>query len=299
MEDLKVRYYITPSSLGSYFGVGFNSPIEQFEIDSAQEESVFDQDSLDRMALGTHLEDATLNFFEYKLGIEITDRNEEVKWGLDGKMKYAIDGKTHFQGRDMVVENKISNSNSYLFTENLGYHFQCQAYMLAEDMEAALLCGLYQGRPVYTIIERNEEMIEDIKEMTDFVVSCLMGYEDFDNYPTHLLEKYSSSVSLEPIENLSDRAIEYYTKYAELKEEEKDINDRLKALKALYQDLRTPEAGIYEDDTLKLRVTTATRRGGIDILALKMDYPNIDFDKYTKPDTTYSVIKASIKKEAI
>ena len=52
MKDLKVRYYVTPSSIGSYFGVGFNSPEEQFEIDSAQEESTFDADSLDRMELG-------------------------------------------------------------------------------------------------------------------------------------------------------------------------------------------------------------------------------------------------------
>ena len=295
MKDLKVRYYVTPSSIGSYFGVGFNSPEEQFEIDSAQEESTFDADSLDRMELGKILEDSALNYFEYKLGIKITDRNEEIKWGLDDKVKYAIDGKTEFMGKKMIVENKISNSNSYIFTENVGYHFQCQSYMLVEDAEAVLLCGLYQGRPIYTIVERDEEMIKDIKEMIDFVVNCLMGFDDFTNFPEHLLEKYSNKTLLEPIEDMSDRAIEYFHKLAELKAEEKDINDRIKALQALYEDVRMPEAGTYEDDFIKLRVSQGVRRGGIDINALRLDFPEIDYEKYRKSDSTYNIVKVSAK----
>jgi hypothetical protein len=291
----KMRYYITPSSLGSYFGVGFNEPDEQFAIDSAQTEAVFDDDSIDRMSLGKYLEDASLNYFEEKLNIKITDRNTEVKWGYDGKIKYVVDGKTEMNGRKMVVENKISNSNSYKFTENLGYLFQCQAYMLVEDVDAVLLCGLHHGKPIYTIVERDEDMIEDIKTMTDFVVSALMGIVPFSDIPTDLIAKYSSRPVLNPIEDITEREIEYFHALADLEAEKRDIESRIKALKALYDDVRTFDSGTYEDEFIRLRVTTATRKGSLDFDALKLDYPDIDYSKYMKPDTSYSITKITKK----
>ena len=296
MDELKIRYYVNPSSIGSYFGVGFNTPQEQFELDSAQKASEFDTDAVERMSLGKHLEDATLNFFEEKLNIKITDRNTEVKWGYGDKIKYIVDGKTHFLGKDMIVENKISNSTSYKFTENMGYIFQCQTYMLVENVDAVLLCGLYQGKPIYTVVERNEEMINDIKEMVDFVVNALMGFVDFnENFPKHLLDKYSSRTMLEPIENMSERTLEYFYKLSDLEAEKKEIEERIKALKALYDDVRIPSAGIYEDDFIKLRVTNVKKKGSFNVDALKLDYPEIDVSKYYNPDVEYSY--ASVKKK--
>jgi len=44
----KQRDYLRASSLGSYLGVGFNSPEEQLKIDLGQVEESFDEASMDR-----------------------------------------------------------------------------------------------------------------------------------------------------------------------------------------------------------------------------------------------------------
>ena len=160
--SLKIRNYVTPSSLGSYFGVGFLEPEEQIEIDLGNKEQTFDEDSEDRMRLGRCLEDSALNYFEETLGIVIEERNDQLRNFYDNKMLGKIDGMTILNGEKTVVENKISNAKSYRFTENLGYIFQVQSYMMATDTKQALLCGLYQGKPIYKIIQRDEEMIKDI-----------------------------------------------------------------------------------------------------------------------------------------
>ena len=169
----KIRNYVTPSSLGSYFGVGFLSPEEQIEVDLGNTEQYFDEEAEDRLRLGRVLEDSVLNYFEEALGIIIEERNDELRVFYDNKMMGKVDGIAVFNGEKTVVENKISNAKSYKFTENMGYIFQVQSYMMATNTKQALLCGLYQGKPVYKVIYRDEEMIRDIKRMVEFVYDML------------------------------------------------------------------------------------------------------------------------------
>ena len=237
MSELKTRYYVTPSSIGSYFGVGFNDPLTQFKIDSAQEVSEFDDAAQERMDWGKFLEDGALDFFAHKLGIEITDRNNEFKMGYDDKIKYIVDGIAMFNGERIVVENKISNAASYKFTDSMGYIMQCQLYMYLENVNKALLCGIYQGKPIFKFIDRDDDMIKDLLEMTDFVVNCLMGMDDFDNFPTHLLEKYGTADTVKPIEGLSETTINYFRTLAELEAEAKAVENKIKEFKKTYEDL--------------------------------------------------------------
>ena len=92
-------------------------------------EQGIDAESEERMLLGTLLEDSVLNFFERKLGISITNRNVAVKEGLNGMIRYKVDGSTIYGGEDATVECKVSNSASGIFTKSLGYIIQCQLYM--------------------------------------------------------------------------------------------------------------------------------------------------------------------------
>mgnify|MGYP001342193116 CR=1 FL=1 len=201
---LKQRFYTIPSSIGSYFGVGYLTPEEQLEIDLGIEEREIDNASRDRMELGKKLENATLDFFEDKLGIIITDRNEETLWFYDDKIKGKIDGMTTYNGERTVVECKISNASTGRFTEEINYIMQVQCYMLATETNQALLCGLYQGKPIFEVIYRDEEMINDIKEMTDFIFEVLGGIESFSNYPEHLKKKYSKTTDLVEIHKLPE-----------------------------------------------------------------------------------------------
>ena len=59
---VKERFDVIASSLGSYFGVGFNTVQEQLDIDLGKTEKIFDEDAQDRMDLGNAMEDGCMNF---------------------------------------------------------------------------------------------------------------------------------------------------------------------------------------------------------------------------------------------
>jgi predicted phage-related endonuclease len=291
----KQRDYLRASSLGSYLGVGFNSPEEQLRIDLGQVEEEFDEAAQDRLSLGKEFEDAALNYFEKKFNIQITNRNTEVLSLYGSKLVGKVDGMTVLDGVRTVVENKISNSNSYKFTENLGYIIQVQAYMMGTETEQALLCGIYQGKPIYKIIKRDEAMINDIKEITDFVHSVMLGLDTFDNYPTHLLTKYSKTRLLQPLNNVdsNDKAI---------MENLVVIRDQIKELeyqkKNLEEHIKNKfDIGIFVDDTYEVKVNEYAKAGGYDIDAILLDYPNIDINKYKKPDIVYRTINTKMNKK--
>lgn len=291
----KVRYYVSASSLGSYFNVGFNSPDDQFQIDLGNVEQIFDDVSQDRMDLGNYLEDASLNYFENKLGITITNRNTELVELYGGKIFGKFDGITLLDGKKTLVENKISNAKSYKFTENMGYLFQVQAYMMDGDFEQALLCGLYQGKPIYKIIPRDEEMISDIKEMADFIVGSLMGINDFtEDFPVHLAQKYSNYNPLEPIENLEPRTRSYFMQLGKLNKAKSEIEKEIKKLKKEYEDILFEE-GSFEDDFIKVSVRNYDIAGGYDLDKLSIEHPNINIDSYRKEKTSGQRVTIKIK----
>lgn len=290
----KIRNYVTPSSLGSYFGVGFNSPEEQIAIDLGQEEAYFDDAAKARMTLGNMLEDATLNYFEHALGVIINERNDQLRTFYDNKMKGKIDGMTIYNGLPTVVENKISNSKTYKFTENMGYVFQVQSYMMATDTEQAIICGLYQGQPIYKVIQKNEEMIQDIKTMVDFVYDMLMGFESWDNFPYHLTEKYSGVKALDNLENVNNEDEELFNELADLKAEKASIEQEINYIEEKIKNKF--ESGKYENDRIKLTISEAVRRGGLDTDRLSIEHPEINYDNYIKPSTTYKTLRVNIKK---
>lgn len=291
----KQRDYLRASSLGSYLGVGFNSPEEQLRIDLGQVEEEFDEAAQDRLSLGKEFEDAALNYFEKKFNIQITNRNTEVLPLYGAKLVGKVDGMTVLDGVRTVVENKISNSNSYKFTENLGYIIQVQAYMMGTETEQALLCGIYQGKPIYKIIKRDEAMINDIKEITDFIHSVMLGLDTFDNYPTHLLTKYSKTRLLQPLTNVdsNDKAIMenlvvVRDQIKELEYQKKNLEEHIK---------NKFDIGIFVDDTYEVKVNEYVKSGGYDIDAILLDYPNIDINKYKKPDIVYRTINTKMNKK--
>jgi hypothetical protein len=291
----KIRYYVSASSLGSYFNVGFNSPDEQFQIDLGNTEQVFDNDAQDRLDLGNYLEDAALNYFENKLGIKIESRNTELVELYGGKIFGKFDGKTVLDGKKTLVENKISNAKSYKFTENMGYIFQVQAYMMDGDFEQALLCGLYQGKPIYKIIPKDEAMIADIKLMTDFVVGALMGIHDFvEDFPVDLVNKYSSYHPIKKIEHMENDTRSYFVKLGNLNKQKAEIEKQIKELKDIHEDT-TFEEGAYEDDFIKVSVRNYDIKGGYDIDLLSLDHPELNLSKYRKDNTTAQRVTIKIK----
>jgi predicted phage-related endonuclease len=290
----KRRDYVRASSLGSYFGVGFNSPEDQLKIDLGLTEESFDDAAQDRINLGKEFEDAALNYFEKKFGIIISERNDALLNLYGPKLVGKIDGMADLDGIKTVVENKISNSSSYKFTENLGYIFQVQAYMMGTETDQALLCGIYQGKPIYKIIKRDEEMISDIRRMVDFITAVMTEKETFDNFPRDLLEKYSKVKLLDPLTNVDEKDRAIFDNLLTIREEikrldslKKDLEDHIKA---------KFDIGVYIDDNIDIKIAEYSKSGGIDTDALLMDHPDIDIKKYTKPPVVYRTITTKTAK---
>ena len=296
--SLKSRDYVNSSSLGSYFGVGFNSPNEQIEIDLGHIEAEFDEAAQDRMALGRHLEDAALNYFQDKLGIIIDNRNEELITGLNGRLVGRIDGMTILNGVKTVVEMKISNSQSGPFTDNLGYILQCQAYMMMTDTTQALLCGLYQGKPIMKIVKKDDQVIADIIRMVQFIADVLIGIDTFENYPTDILERYSKTTLLETIENLTPKDEEDIMSLAVLKDKKKVLDQKISAIEDRLKN--SYDSGKYENDLISFSVSHGERRGGLDEMNLSiwLSGLGIDFDieQFRKPSSRYKVLKLTSKR---
>jgi hypothetical protein len=298
MKMKKSRDYVNSSSLGSYFGVGFNSPNEQIEIDLGNVDPEFDEAAQDRMALGRHLEDAALNYFQEKLNITIEDRNEELISGLDGRLMGRVDGMTTLHGERTVVEMKISNSQSGAFTENLGYILQCQAYMLMTDSQQALLCGLYQGKPIMKIVQRDEQVIQDITRMVEFISNVLIGIDTFDNYPVDILERYSKTQILEDIENLSPKDEEDIMSLAVLKDKKKVLEDQISAIEERLKS--SYESGKYENSLISFSISSNERKGSLDEMNLSiwLSALGIEFDmeQFRKPPSRYKILKVKSKR---
>jgi hypothetical protein len=278
--------------------VGFNSPNEQIEIDLGHIEAEFDEAAQDRMALGRHLEDAALNYFQDKLGIIIDNRNEELITGLNGRLVGRIDGMTILNGVKTVVEMKISNSQSGPFTDNLGYILQCQAYMMMTDTTQALLCGLYQGKPIMKIVKKDDQVIADIIRMVQFIADVLIGIDTFENYPTDILERYSKTTLLETIENLTPKDEEDIMSLAVLKDKKKVLDQKISAIEDRLKN--SYDSGKYENDLISFSVSNGERRGGLDEMNLSiwLSGLGIDFDieQFRKPSSRYKVLKLTSKR---
>lgn len=291
----KERYSVTASALGSYFGVGFNDPLKQLMIDMGEIADEPDEEAEARMELGNILEDASLNVLEYKLGVKITNRNVEVESALDGKLRLKLDGETILDGEETVVENKVSNSQAGPFTKNKGYEFQVQAYMLHRGWNQAILGGLYHGKPIWRIVKRDEEMIEDIKEMVEKVYGILNGILSKDDFPWHLVHKYSNKIIVEQYDTFD--AIEdgeYLERLPEINEQikalEEEKNNIIDYLKNKYKALA------YNDETYSLTISQYQRTGSLDVINLEMDHPEIDLTKYQSPGAVITTVRAKKKK---
>ena len=282
--------YLRPSSLGSYFGVGFNTPEQQFRYDTGQEEVVFDDEAKSRMALGNFFEDTILNYFEDKLKIIITDRNTKVVHFYDGKLHGKLDGRAIYEGLPVVIEAKMSNSNYKKFIENKGYHIQSQCYMMDDpEIAGTLLLGLQNGKPVYRYIPRDPEMIEDIKTMVDFVLGLMDGTNSWDDYPYDLVEKFSGNKPLPQIETLEDFEIDYAKKLVEVNKQIKELYEEKKHLENHLK--QNYGVGKFENNEISLSLSVYKRKGNIDVDRLVLENPKVNIEKYRLPDMAYKTLR--------
>ena len=296
MAGIKERFDVIASSLSSYFGVGFNTVQEQLEIDLGKTEKVFDEEAQDRMNLGNAMENGCLDYFETKMGILIDERNSEYKYACDDKLKCKRDGRTFLDGVETGWENKYSNAATP-FTDDVGYHIQCQAYMMAWGLDQWVLAGMWCGKPVYRLLKADKEIQADISTIVEAVVEIMMGLREIEDYPWEIVEKYSKQKKL--IE-LTDEDLEDYDKQllqnlGKLKSQKKAIDDKIKELedyaKSHYEDSK------YEDDMFKYTLSTSNGRATFDKNTFSIENPTIDISKYYVEGTPFRTLRITEKRK--
>jgi predicted phage-related endonuclease len=288
------RYTVTASSLGGYFGVGFNSPLDQLMIDLGQKEPEFDDQAMERMMLGNELEDAVLNFFEKKLGINIHTRNETVVEGFNGMMRLKLDGMATFEDEETVIECKVSNSETKCFLDDQGYMFQVQAYMEVTGCKQALLLGLWKGRPMMRLIKRDDDIIADIKSMVQVVYGVLNGILSPEDIPYELVAKYSVTPRLEVLSEITYAEDVMIKTYLKLDSAIKEMTAELDAIKNTLKNNYT--SSVLETSDYKVTISEMKTGGTLDFDALRSEFPFIDYDKFKKPTGTTKTLRITQKK---
>lgn len=293
--EKKIRTYLRPSSLGSYFGVGYNDPKTQYKIDTGELVEEFDEDAKARLALGAYLEDSALDFFADKFKIIINRRNDQIYEIYDGKLRGKIDGMTWLNGEETVVEMKISNSKSEPFTNRMGYIIQTHCYMMATGTRQALLCGLQNGEPRYRIVYYSQQIVDDIKQMTDFILAMMRGEKTWDDYPTEILERYSRQKLLPSIDTMTNDEEDLVIKLARLRSQKSAIEREIDTINETI--IEQYGEGVYEKDGLKVIITPVEGRVSYDWAALSMDHPELDMSKYIRRSADYKQIRVTNKRK--
>lgn len=289
------RIDIIASSLSSYFGVGFNTVQEQLDMDLGKTPKVFDDNAQDRMDLGNIMENACLDYFEKKMGIVIDERNSEIKFAVDNKLKCKRDGRTFLDGVETGVENKYSNAQS-CFIDDKGYMLQCQAYMMAFELDQWLLLGMWQGKPVSKLIKADKEVQADIETVVNAVFDILVGLSDIESYPWEVIAKYSSLKQQKELsdEELTDKEKKILQTLGKLNIEIKALEEKRDVLKDYAKEHFADSK--YGDDSFNYSIYTSDGRSNFDKHLFSIEHPTIDIEKYYKKGSPFQTIKITEKK---
>ena len=289
---MKERFTIQVSSLGDYFGATQTSIEDRLAFDLGEKEQEFDDKARDRMNLGRCLESGILDFFEHKLQTKIINRNTETLTFANGMLRGRIDGECIYQGEPTIVECKDSNSASK-FTQNFGYELQCQAYMYAKGYKQALLLGLQNGVPSATLIRRNDDLINDIITVVEYATDILSGILDKSDYCYDIISKYTKKDNTERV-CISDLNLDLINHYLQMKDQIKQLKSEIDSIE---KDLKERyDNAYYENDKIKLNVSTTTRKGGYNVEMLALEHPEIDLSKYENDPTVSKTLRVTVKK---
>ena len=277
MKEFKFR--IQASALGNYFGVGFTTPQEQFEIDNEGKEKVFTEEEKNRMLLGSLLENSVLDYFENFYGIKIDERNEERLEMFEGMITGKVDGMTIYNGERTVVECKVSNSSSTKFVDSKSYQFQIQAYMYHKDVTQALLLGLQNGKPIAKLFKRNDDIIEDIKAMAEHINMMFVGMET--EIPQELIDKYSEVKNDKGNNVVADSEDEEkMLRYLELKASQDSNKEELDSITNYFKD-KYRDGKVISDKAI-VTLSSVKGRTSFDKEKLMVEHPELDLDNYNK-----------------
>lgn len=265
----------------------FRGVYEQWLLDTKQKEPTFTATSMQKMEMGTRLEPVIKGAIENHFGIELTvDKN---RYHHDEKDYYTIEFDALDYGNKVVYEFKNTEmEEKHLLAQ---YYPQVQFAMYIVGWDLARICYLRNGWDLgFVEIKRDENFIEHMVKACDYYWTCLRDrVEPNEAIIDEIVENIEFYNDLEKREGLDVEA--------EFEDDDIDLLHEWGKLKKQINELEIEEArikghfaekwGKYKDDHINYSNLEFVREGGYDMKALQKDHPEIDFNLYKKPNSTY------------
>jgi hypothetical protein len=169
------------------------------------------------------------------------------------------------------------------------YYPQVQSAMAITGYDLAKICYLKDGWKLGMIdVPRDENFIEHMIKVGAYYIQCVRNMIEPDaSYiaelvePIHFFKKYEKA----PVENitLTKDEIDLLHEWADLKHKIGQLEIEEARIKGDFAE----KFGRFDNGGVVYTNQEYSKKGAYDMERLKYDYPDIDFEKYRKKDTTY------------
>jgi predicted phage-related endonuclease len=263
----------------------FRSPYEQWLIDTKQMTPEFTESSMQKINMGHLMEPVIKKAVEARIGKELTlDKNRYMHDDYDF-MTIEFDALDKEEG--IVYEFK-NTEHDEAHIRNM-YYPQVQSAMAITGYNKARICFLRNGWNLQMIdIERDENFIEHMIKVGEYYITCVRDMMPPDeDYIAELVAPIEFFQTEEPEEipdidlDAEDRKL--LIEWAETKTQLAELKQQESALRGHFAD----KYGRYADQYVTFTNKAYKRQGGFDMERLMYDYPDIDFEQYRKPGSSY------------
>jgi len=263
----------------------YRSPYEQWLIDTKQLTPEFTDSSMQKINMGHLMEPVIKQLVEERIGKELTlDKNRYMHDDYDF-LTIEFDALDKEEGIVYEFKNTEHDKEHIL---NM-YYPQVQSAMAITGYQKARICFLKNGWNLQMVdVERDENFIEHMIKVGEYYITCVRDMMPPDDAViADLVAPINFFEAEEPEEvpelDLEEADRNLLVEWAATKEEITKLKNQEAALRGHFAD----KYGKYADNYITFSNKTYQRAGGYDIERLKYDYPDIDFEHYRKPGSSY------------
>lgn len=266
----------------------YRDVIDQYLVDTKQKEPEFTATARQKVDMGTMLEPVISAAIEKHFGIELVV--DKTRYHHDDHDYFTVEFDALDYTNEIVYEFKNTEMEESHLIEQ--YYSQVQFAMYIIGWNKARICYLRNGWDLgYVEVDRDENFIEHMVKAAEYYWTCLNSLTEPDpSVVDAIADNITFYQELEKREGIDVEAelevedIELLHEWGKLKKKINELQIEEARLKGHFAD----KWGKYKDEYISYANAEYTREGGLDIRALQKDHPEIDFDMYRKPATTYT-----------
>ena len=263
----------------------FRTATEQWLIDTKQMTVEMTESGLQKTKMGNLMEPVIKKAVEAEIGKELLltkDRYMHDDYdfltiefdALDTEEKIVYEFKNTEYDEDHLIDM---------------YYPQVQSAMAITGYNLAKICYLKDGWRIGMIdVERDENFIEHMIKVGAYYIECVRNMVAPDESyiaelvaPIEFFKQYEKTPP--EILDLDKNDVDLLYEWAGLKKQIAELQTEEERIKGDFAE----KYGKFSDGDVTYTNQEYSKKGGYDMQRLKYDYPDIDFEKYRKKDSTY------------